>query len=224
MHQEEVKYEDFTNYIVDTYKYVESWAPQYSVFNPQSAWEKFSKLWSNENHKDFLKSAVHWYIQANAQSGYIEGSLIMAQVALELIYNWFIIEERKLISGDDAKSISASNKIRLLLSVIGIPYKTPCGLNNLQQYKTNNKDIIDGPEAIVQLRNAIVHGQLEKRKKFSMISSFTKAEALDLCLWYIELSMLFILEYNGKYTYRCSGAMWKGSSEQELPWVAREYR
>jgi hypothetical protein len=110
IHQDEVIYEDITNYIVDPYKYVETWAPNYSVFNPQSAWEKFSVLWSNENHKHFLQSAVHWYVQANAQSGYIEGSIVLAQVALELIYNWFIIEEKKLISGDDAKNISASNK------------------------------------------------------------------------------------------------------------------
>ena len=50
-------------------------------------WYNFTNLWKNENDKDFLEFIVHWYLEANGNSAKIEGSIIIAQVALELIYS-----------------------------------------------------------------------------------------------------------------------------------------
>ena len=74
-------------------------------------------------------------------------------------------------------------------------------------------EAIDAPEIVVQIRNAIVHSHIDKRKKLSAIANEVKDEALTLCLWYIELSLLKILHYNGKYFNRCSRRM------QDVPWV-----
>jgi hypothetical protein len=139
----------------------------------------------------------------------------MAQTALELIYNWLLIEKEKIIVGKDAETISAANKIRLLLSRMKIPYEAPVGLNNLHAYikkNTTKSEPLDAPEIVVQIRNAIVHSQIEKRRKLSVIPVVVKVEALRLCLWYIELSLLNILHYTGKYNNRCDGIM------QDVPW------
>ena len=87
----------------------------------------------------------------------------MAQTALELIYNWWIIEKKGLISGKDSESLSASNKLRLVLSQLNVSYSIPQGLSRLEKYANDNQDIIDGPEVIVQIRNAIVSNLLGKR-------------------------------------------------------------
>ena len=50
-----------------------------------SAQEKARK---DTEDKNFLTSAIHWYVEANGNRGFSEGSIIMAQTALELLYNY----------------------------------------------------------------------------------------------------------------------------------------
>lgn len=140
----------------------------------------------------------------------------MTQVALELIYNVLIIEQKKLLLGKDADSISASNKIRLLLSYLKVGHEVPAQLTNLET--TINKEICDGPDAFVQIRNAIVHSQEDKRRKVKNMDLMIKYEALQLGIWYLELSLLYILKFEDKYFNRCSGAVFAGQGEQYVPW------
>jgi hypothetical protein len=46
-----------------------------------------------------------------------------------------------------------------------------------------------------------------------------KFQALTLALWYIELSLLYILEYNGKYIDRCELATTGNIEETYVPWT-----
>ena len=46
-----------------------------------------------------------------------------------------------------------------------------------------------------------------------------KYECLQLSLWYIELLVLNILKYNGKYHNRCMIAPWSGEGEVTVPWI-----
>ncbi|WP_282017762.1 hypothetical protein [Salegentibacter mishustinae] len=217
--ENEHKWYDYTNYSVDQYKNVESWTPSHSIAGLNEIWQNFSQIWKNEEDRDFLTSAIHWYVEANNNSGYAEGSIIMAQTALELIYNWWIIERKEMILGKDAESINASNKIRLLLSQLNIGYNIPEAFDKLEEFKNNEIQILDGPDAVVQIRNAIVHSQQEKRKKLSSIHYMAKYQALQLCLWYIELSILKILGFNQKYYNRTSSELVRVKSEENLPWI-----
>jgi hypothetical protein len=218
----QVVWTDYTHYNTDIYKSVQSWPTKIPKQDFVKIWDKFYKLWKEEDDKSFLSTAIHWYVEANGNSGYSEGSLIMAQTALELIYNWWIIESKKLIEGKDAESISASNKIRLILSQLSISYQIPNSFDDLKSFADQSQEITDGPEAIVQIRNAIVHSQQEKRKKINTIGPMVKYQALQLSIWYIEMAMLKILHFNGTYTSRCSKAVWESEAEQLLPWDINE--
>ena len=154
-----------------------------------------------------------------ASAGFSEGSIIMAQTALELLYNWWIIENKKIIIGKDSENINASNKIRLLLSQLNINHTVPIAFSNLQAFIDSEKQIIDAPDATVQIRNAIVHSQEEKRKKLSSIHYKAKYEALQLCLWYIEMTLLKILEYDDKYYNRTSSEFIKSKAIEFVPWL-----
>lgn len=209
---------DYSNYVIDSYKNNRSWTLMHSVEGYNELFNNFRRIWSNKEDRDFLTSVIHWYIEVNNNSGFVEGSIIMAQSALELIYNWLLIEKGGLLVGRDSENISASNKIRLLLSHLKIENKVPNSFNNLGTYVIRNPEIYDGPEAISQIRNAIVHSQFEKRKKITALPPKTKYEALQLCIWYIEMSLLFILEYKGKYTNRCSEKRYPKDREQNVPW------
>lgn len=191
---------DFTNYNVDIFNPHLSWPSKSSIKGISNLWNNFYILWKND--KDFIRRAIHWYLQCNGNSGYVEGSIIMAQTALELIYNWWVIESKKIILGKDSENISASNKIRLLISQFNIATKIPKELENLSTYFKQENSLADGPETIVQIRNAIVHSQMEKRNKLSQIAPLVRYESLQLCIWYIELSLLNILEFKGTYFNR----------------------
>jgi len=212
---------DYTNYFVDNYKAVQTWSPKHSINNLNELWQRFSLLWCDKDDKNFLTTVLHWYIEANCHAGFLEGSIIMAQTALELLYNWWIIENKKLIIGKDSENISAANKIRLLLSQLNITHSVPSSFSHLQNFIDQSEYIVDAPEAVVQIRNAIVHSQEEKRKKLSSIHSKAKFQALQLCIWYIEMALLCILDYDDRYCNRCSGEIWATDAEENVPWTKK---
>lgn len=218
IHEEKILYQDFTGYYNHPYEYRPSWSNTYTTEYLNSLFQNFYKLWkSNPDNKFFLQSIIHWYTEINCNRGYPEGSLILAQTALELLYNWLIIENKKLILGKDTENLSASNKIRLLISHLSISYEVPTKFNRLEKYRKDSK-LADAVESIVQIRNAIVHSQEEKRKKLSEIDSMTIYESVQLCLWYIELSILYILEFESKYSNRCSKELVKSYKLEATPW------
>jgi hypothetical protein len=213
---------DYSDYLVDPYKDVPSWHQSHFVHGINELWQKFSSLWKEEEDKNFLTSVVHWYVEINSNSGYLEGSIIMAQTALELLYNWWIIEQKKFIIGKDSENISASNKIRLLLSQLNITHSAPDAFKKLEQFIVESKDIVDAPDAVVQIRNAIVHSQEEKRKKLSTIHSKVRYETLQLSIWYIEMALLRILDFDEIYLNRCSQGVFTSQAEEFVPWTKKK--
>lgn len=196
-------------YQTDLYLPVINWTQIHDTIDYQSMFSAFMKLRGNKGDKDFIELAIHWYIESCQFESYVEGAIIFIQTALELIYNWLLIEKRKLIIGEDADRMSASNKIRLILSQLNILPKIPDQLNSLNSIK----GITDGPDIFVNIRNALVHGQEKKRLLLTGISAIAKSEAHNLGLWYLELSLLHVLEYRGNYYNRIS------RKSEIVPWV-----
>jgi hypothetical protein len=215
VHEEEILWRDFSDKVIDQYKFVPTWPSKKTTEGLNELWNAFDLTWKEESHKEFLITAIHWYIEANSGVGFTEGSIIMAQTDLELIYNWLIIEKKRLLMGRDAENINAANKIRLLLSHLSVDPKIPEEFPELSQFS----DFEDGPDAIVQIRNALVHGQEEKRKKLTKISNRVKTQTLNLAIWYIELSLLNILNHNRTYLNRVGYSIFIQNREQYVPWV-----
>ncbi len=218
IYQDETIWCDYSNYYVDSYDTLPSWTNSRSIENLNDLWKVFSNKWNNKNDSDVLNTAIHWYLEANKNSGFVEGSIIMAQTALELLYNWYIVENKKLLLGKDSENINAANKIRLLISQLSIDYTVPKKFTALQSFLRSEK-LIDAPEAVVQIRNAIVHSQEEKRIKLNNIDDTAKYETLQLCIWYIEMSLLKILDFKGIYCNRCSENRSKSSTREYVPWM-----
>jgi len=96
IYEDEVIWTEYSRTLVDQFKNVSSWPQKHDINGLNELWQNFYLIWENDNDKDFLISAIHWYIEANAISGYVEGAIIMSQTALELIYNWLLIEKKKI--------------------------------------------------------------------------------------------------------------------------------
>lgn len=217
--QNEILWTDYSNYSFEIFKQATSWTMSRFDNEMNDVFVNFSNLWKNENDRNFLKSVIHWYIESNNNSGKVEGSIIMAQTALELIYNWLVVERKKLIKGGDANNISAANKIRLLLSQLSINSEVPGSFSNLNELIQQSSEYSDAPDVIVQIRNAIIHSQMDKRNKITTLSLDLKYEVLDLCIWYIEMSILYILNYKGKYINRCNKNLYPSNRIEKVPWL-----
>jgi hypothetical protein len=219
IHNNEAIWCDYSDLYVSTYEEVESWPSSRPITDIKGLWSTFRKLWEDANGKTFLQSAIHWYIEANNRAAYTEGSIILAQTALELLYNWILIENKKLLLGKDAENLSASNKIRLLLAHLSVTTEVPTSFVHLKEFVAESNEITDAPEAIVQIRNAIVHSQFEKRKKLTSIHLLAKHQALQVSLWYIELALLSALGYSETYYNRCSPSLFLMAKYENVPWA-----
>jgi len=202
---------DYPSHNIQIYKLNGCWSDFQWFDDLSPLWQTFREFWGVKKDRDFLVTVLHWYVEANAGTAYLEGSIILAQTALELLFNWFIVERKGLITKKAAKKNSADDNIRLLLNTIGGRTDIPLRYNELLQIN----DIIDGPHALTRIRNALVHADENKRVNFLMVvDDQAKYQALQLARYYIEISLLYIFGYQGPFfntAFRCN---------EVVPWAA----
>ncbi|MBB2151635.1 hypothetical protein [Pedobacter gandavensis] len=219
--QDKAVWSDFTPYHVDKFKSVTNWPPQIDTAEIESLWKNFSEMYRDPDTKDFLEVAIHTYIRTNGHIAFAFEGIAMIANTLELLFNVLVVEKKKIIAGKDVENLQASNKIRLLLSQVGLGNEIPSKLTGMITYKASTKEFreMDGPEFFTQIRNSIVHGQADKRKKLSQIPETVLREVVDMSIWYVEVILLNILNYQGKYQNRTLKAEWAGQGEEVMPWV-----
>lgn len=213
-----ISWTDYTNYFNDPYKYCDSWVNEHHPHEMISLWSNFSSLWKEE--ESFLGSVLHWYVEANNNSGFTDGAIMMAQAGLEQLFNWLVLDKKKLIRGGDVDSMSTPNKLRIMLSLLNRNSEIPHAFDSLKQFFASEKDI-DGPDAFVRIRNGIVHSKKQLQEKLLTSEGNVRAQALRLAVHYIELTLLYILKYEGQYVNRCSGIKWLGEGLEVVPWVMK---
>lgn len=209
LHDKE-EWADYTNYYKSPYKEVNCWSKGLDYKHIESVWNEFDKLWNKKENLEFLHTLTFWYFEANSFSGKVKGSIILIQSALELLINWYLIENK----GEEfSKKTPAATKIKKLINPLKIGDKVPLNFVSLNSYmlETNYKD---GPSILAHIRNVLVHADKKNREKLYHISEAVLEEALQLGIWYVELSFLFILGYKENYNNRTDG-----NNLQPLPWL-----
>ena len=160
-------------------------------------------MWS-----DALKATLYWYIAANDRGIGIgvDTGILLAQIALERLSWTYCVLDKGIAREKDfrPRGLSAAKKLRLLLHDLSIPAAIP------PEFLTLQAGFKDGPEAITELRNSLVHP--DKSRAFSP-GSF--AEAWRLSLWYLDLVLLRICGHTGNYANRCA-CRWVGEVEPVL--------
>ena len=181
----------------------------------------FPGFWCFYNDPDWKKTlctVIDWYFNSNNSFAHI--GIILAQAALESL-SYKII--RKELSANKTKELSTEKKLRKLLGIVEIDNEIPSsckGLKDFSEQKIKQRRekyedcyIGDAPEAIVQIRNDLVHAE----KKYTPIPPEAQIDAIRLSLWYIELILLRKFGYNGKYMNRLRIA--GGDPYEYVPWV-----
>ncbi len=186
-----------------------------STIQFEAAFPGFLKLWLDEDWEEVIRVAIHWYVEANAQAGSIEGSIVLTQTAFELLASAILVEHYGWLSTDGYEKIAASDRIRLLFLWAGIPISVPAELADLtRQAKADNWP--DTATAMTMIRNTITHPTKKNREKFGKHLSGARVDAWTLGLWNLELCLLRLFNYRGKYGNRIK-QRWVGEVEV-VPW------
>ena len=151
-----------------------------------------------------LNGIFDWYIYSN-ESGAIDVSIILNQVALESLTTFGSVKARK-----DGK---LGNRIANMLQKHGIDPAIPRNCNELialaKKYRLEH-----GPHALVKIRNSLVH----PNPKLQLDTIDVYYEAKQLGLWYMELVLLNKFNYTGEYASRLTEVQRPGATEP-VPWT-----
>ena len=150
-------------------------------------------------------------------AGGIEGSIVLTQAALEMVAWHLLIEDKKICSVSGFRNLPAEDKIRLLLNYCGIPFSIPQSLPDLiaEGLAFN----WDGPLAITQIRNALVHGQPKPLETELNRDHSARHDTWCLGLWYLELALLKLFGFEGKYFNRVKRESYSFACVDTVPWA-----
>lgn len=168
--------------------------------------------------RDVLRRAVRHCLEANSPDP-VDSAIVVSHSALELLAWAVLVVEERWLDPKDGKLASAGN-IRLLLRWAGIDGSIDPRLEALEAL-AKRENCVDGPGALVFVRNQIVHPP----KKFPKgeqrrPGSEEMNDAWRLAMEYAELALLRILGHKGHYGSRFhTKGRWDGQIEQ-VPWEA----
>lgn len=178
----------------------------------------FWRFYKNSDWGNTICTVIDWYFNSNNSPTH--AGIILAQAALESL-SYKVLGERP--PAKKIKKLPAEEKLRRLLEIIEIDKEIPSSCEGLKSFskqqikqrrnKNGDSYIGDGPEAIIQIRNDLIHPE----KKYNLISAEAQIDAIRLSHWYIELVLLKKFEYCGRYMNRLRNP---GEDPYEnVPWV-----
>lgn len=177
------------------------------------AYSGFVTTLHNKLLGEAVSTALYWYLRSNrgGDGAGIDSGLILSQSALERLSVAILSSSGSTIPN------SAAEKIRAACLELGIPIKLPPHLKELQKAKRADPKLSDAVAMIVCVRNELVH---PKRRMAVKITPLI-VPCWQLAQWYIEMFLLKLSGYNGRYSNRLK-AKWVGEVES-VPW-ADEHR
>ena len=201
---------------VDRWQFCISWLPLLDSNNIEEAFLGFWNKWNDENWREVIKLAIYWYIPVSKQSGGQEASVILTQAALEMLASVILVEDKNIISSNSFEKLDARDKISLLLNQCSIPLEIPSDLKYLTKFAKEKN--YTATQTITEFRNGLIHPKLKNREKVSQIPYEVITEIYLLGKWYLELIILKLFGYEGKYINRTKKQIYTDYEGEDVPW------
>jgi|NGEPerStandDraft_6_1074524.scaffolds.fasta_scaffold41474_2 hypothetical protein len=187
---------------VDRYESGDGWATHYSesVGVLSELWPGFLTKWEDPEWQGTIRTLATLLAEATAHTDG-EAALLMIDVVLELLSWAIVVSVGDMVSAEGHDRLQGPDRLRLLLAVAGIDRRIPDGLKELAAAAQRLR-WIDGPHAIAQIRDAVVHPR--KRYNLREVSPSTILEAQLLARDYAH----------GAISHLFGATAWK-------PWTSR---
>jgi hypothetical protein len=198
-------------------RWTSPWISRLSAFDRDkhelgSAFAGYSGRWSDPVWNEPLRIATQMYVEANGPIT-ADTTIVLGQTILELIAWVRFVEDIRSRTESDFDSVYASERLRELLGWIGVSPAVPASLATLVR-EASQRRWADGPHAITVMRNSLAHPR--RRHRLSTTPGRARIELQELTLWYVELALLRLIDYQGGYANRL-GAKTRGVVE-DVPW------
>ncbi len=209
-------WQEWGPWMVDRWQSVFNWADLHHPEHFGQAFSGFMDLWHDEGWREVLRTAIHWYVEANRNASGLEAGVVFLQMALELLAWHYLVEHRKAMTKKRFNLRRAADRMRLLLSQHGIPMEIPDTLPCLARCAKKSK-LIDVADALPQVRNMIVHPQPNRRTRLRCSHKSLLQETWTCGLWLVEMLLLRLFKYSGQYSDRRDPVKYVGHAAP-VPW------
>lgn len=160
-------------------------SPQSDPNLMQDLWAGFLAKWRRPDLTRTMRALTSMYVQAESHTKG-EAGLVVANVVLELMSWLVVVNDRAMLSADGHDRLSGADRLRLLLSVTGQDTAIPADANALGSLAHQTR-WFDGPHAVTELRNSIVHPL--RRRRLIGVTEAALEEARVLCMGYATESI-----------------------------------
>ena len=193
---------------------VESWRGQqtwFDIHHGKILEDVFPEFWSQHlgsAHDSPIRLALQWYLDSNAQKA-LHSSIVLTQAALERLAHETVgdrLTRKQLGRKDDEK------EGEWIARALGDISKIPPACVQLEKFRLS-KGLKHGPHAIVKIRDDLIHHRMD----YGILSGDIYREARELGLWYVEMLLLKLFDYQGEYSNRLT-QKWRGEVEF-VPWA-----
>jgi len=171
-----------------------SWYPLMDAGAMGRLADRFAVLRRDPFWGDVVMIATHWLSEVNDDLS-LEAKITLTQTALEMM-SVAILEETL---NQPLPANNAPEKIRRLLNHINAPVAIAGHLIELVA-EAANRQLTDGPAAIVKVRNMIAHPTRDHRANLLSLSPNTRHQASLLGRHYLVLILLWLFDYDGNHT------------------------
>jgi hypothetical protein len=172
----------------------------------------FVRLLRSQQQAEMVSFVLYWYIRADSDFVGPDGGCILLQTALERIAWQVLVNDRHALSRKGFGDLCAADQLRLVFNYLSIPLEVPPELDELIKLAKGRG--FDGPEVLTFIRNRIVHPPKEQ----NAVQRYPYYQAYTLAKWYVELCLLKLGGFNGKYHNRTHKVRWS-SQVEDVPWA-----
>lgn len=190
------------------------WEPRLSWFDDHNGqvlselYPGFIDLLNDGCLGEAAKVALYWYLRSNraGEGAGVDSGIILSQAALERLTVAYLSHSGQSTDG------RAAERFRRTFSGLKLPTSIPRKMAPLST-AARKCGWTDLPEAIVKVRNELVH----PKDRLPIRIGKVVTPVWQVAQWYIELLILALAGYRGVYSNRLR-ARWRGEVER-VPWA-----
>lgn len=205
-------YRSWYKMMSNDYKFVYKWTTTISNYhNFEKYLSLMCKKLENNYYNSTIQNILDWYIEAlNGHN--LSNNIISIQTALEMLSYVVLVEDSRNISKKKFDNTPANQNIRRFLKKCNIDISIP---ENIFSSDTIYNNFNDGVDLLTYYRNCVVHPS--KKRGYISLEFEDMWNIILLGIKYIELSLLYIINYKGEFTDRfkdyCFGDV------DRVPWI-----
>jgi len=195
-----------------------SWFDQHHSEELALLFPGFMSRLEDDRWRETFHTVIYWGARSNNTNGSgIDTGIILTQIALErLAYEYSLDKRDNKFPKSFDKLKYPSDKLRYLFSNLNIPPEIPQKFSKIEELSAK-EGFADAPRFLTELRNSMVHPDNKRRNLFSDLYPDT----WRLGMWYLELAILRLCNYEGTYANRLADEHWVGEVE-DVPWTKKQ--